>query len=375
MLRKLKEILPERLVESLKGTWVHSVYGWIHLQNDPVKYFIIRHLFPILYWSGMLSSVHYIFSQAFSREHRGVLYGRWLYARELHENKKSSYRLRRNIHMIEKGLCMRSRRKIFAVDYIGDTVEAYERVWTACRDAQHESVELSWAHDVIAKYFSVVGSHPKIDNAERKFRSLSHESNKQGGRIPYRRNLNDPPPVDYDDLYQLALRRRSVRWYLDKPVPREMVDKAIMLCGLSPTACNRQPFEFRVFDEPDLVRQLVKMPAGTRGYAENIPAVIVAVGKLRAFFDERDRHLIYTDSSLAIMSLLLALETLGLSSCTINWADISYRERRIAKFLNLAADERVIMMIAIGYPDPEGMVAFSAKKSLDEIRRYNFDAR
>ena len=29
------------------------------------------------------------------------------------------------------------------------------------------------------------------------------------------------------------------------------------------------------------------------------------------------------------------------------------------------------MLIAIGYPDPEGLVAYSEKKSLDVIRRWN----
>ena len=39
--------------------------------------------------------------------------------------------------------------------------------------------------------------------------------------------------------------------------------------------------------------------------------------------------------------------------------------------MNLDVDERVIMLIAIGYPDPQGLVAYSEKKSLAVIRRYN----
>jgi hypothetical protein len=41
------------------------------------------------------------------------------------------------------------------------------------------------------------------------------------------------------------------------------------------------------------------------------------------------------------------------------------------KALNLDFDERVVMLIAVGYPDPNGMVAWSEKKSLDILRRYN----
>ena len=68
---------------------------------------------------------------------------------------------------------------------------------------------------------------------------------------------------------------------------------------------------------------------------------------------------------------MLSLETLGLASSVINWPDFEPLERKMGATLNLDMDERVIMLIAIGYADPEGMVAFSDKKSLDVIRSYN----
>jgi len=142
---------------------------------------------------------------------------------------------------------------------------------------------------------------------------------------------------------------------------------------LSPSACNRQPFEFRVFDDPGWVRKVANSPYGTSGYADNIPVMIVVVGQLRCYSEERDRHLIYIDGALASMSLLYALEVQGLSSCCINWPDVEERERELAGLMNLDPDERGIMLIAAGYPDPEGMVASSRKKPLDAIRRYNFE--
>jgi nitroreductase len=71
------------------------------------------------------------------------------------------------------------------------------------------------------------------------------------------------------------------------------------------------------------------------------------------------------------MAFMLALETLGLASSAINWPDFEPLEARMQKALNLDYDERVIMLIAVGYPDPDGMVAWSEKKSLDVLRRYN----
>jgi nitroreductase len=126
-----------------------------------------------------------------------------------------------------------------------------------------------------------------------------------------------------------------------------------------------------VLDDKALVEDVVNLPMGTKGYAHSIQTFIVVVGHLDAYFDERDRHLIYIDASLANMSLMLALETLGLSSCPINWPDIEEKEKQMGDFLGLEDYDRPIMCIGVGYPDPEGKVAFSEKRELRKIRKYN----
>src|SRR5690606_20955791 len=177
--------------------------------------------------------------------------------------------------------------------------------------------------------------------------------------------------VTYDDFYNLAKLRRSVRWYEDKPVPRELIDKAISAAVLSPSACNRQPFEFRIFDDKELIQKVANISWGTLGFSHNFPVILVVIGKLEAYFDERDRHVIYIDGALASMSLMYALETLGLSSCPINWPDVEQFEKQMEKLLGLEKNERPIMLMSLGYPDKEGLVPFSEKKDLFEIRSYN----
>jgi nitroreductase len=139
----------------------------------------------------------------------------------------------------------------------------------------------------------------------------------------------------------------------------------------APSACNRQPFIFRVFNEPELARQIVSIPLGTKGFSHQVPAVAVVVGQMRAYPLERDRHVIYIDGALAAMSFLFALETLGLSSCVINWPDEQPYERRMKAALNLASDERVVMLIAFGWADPEGGIPYSAKRSPADAATFN----
>ena len=101
---------------------------------------------------------------------------------------------------------------------------------------------------------------------------------------------------------------------------------------------------------------------GTAGFSENIPAIIAIVGDLSAYPEERDRHVIYIDGSLAAMQLMLALETLELSTCPINWPDIRNREKRIREIIKLKDYERIIMLMAVGYADPTGGIPYSQKK-------------
>lgn len=330
--------------------------------------------------SRFLSKVWYLFSSAFAREQQGVLAG--IYSHKLSLNAKQSegrlYTLRRNTHRIEKGLIMQPARDVFALDYIGQTVELFASLNAGDPDAD-QAATLGWSHDVLRSYFDVVDTNdPTIGKAQQVFENARNNGKPcdQGEptQRPYRRELDAKIGIDVDQLHQLAILRRSCRWFLPKPIPRDLIDQAIVIGSLAPSACNRQPFEFRIFDDPDDAARIGAIPGGTAGFSHNFPCVVVMVGDLAAFPHERDRHLPYIDASLAAMGFLFALEVQGISSCCINWPDVEERESRMSKALNLSANQRVIMLIAIGYPDAEQKVPFSQKKPLDEVRTYSTNA-
>jgi nitroreductase len=312
-------------------------------------------------------------SPRFRREQRAFLEGKNRYEREQRSDQSSRALLRRNVHRLEKGLSMRPRRPVFAIEYIGETVEAFEK---RLRFASEAPEEIAWARAVLDEYFSGAGSDPRIARWSERYRACAEAEvgpSKPGRLAPYQRDLSRPPAVAYEQLLELAVRRRSVRWFLPEPVPRELLEKAMKVALLSPSACNRQPFVFRCFDSAEWRGRVAQVPMGTSGYAHNIPAVIVVVGQMRNFFDERDRHLIYIDSALAAMSFAFAAETLGLSTCLINWPDLESKEHEMAGLIGLEADERPIMLIAVGYPDPEASVPASVKRTPSELLRYNFE--
>lgn len=323
--------------------------------------------------STFLSGIYYAFvSRSFRRENQACLQGRLRYSRDVVSPEGNSTLLRRNIHRLEKGLLMRPRRSVFGVEYIEDTVSCYERLLNTPAADRGSCGELDWAHDVLSMYFKATEAHPRIDQARLRFQRLSAPSeNATGQSVPYTPDFSGAASVSYDQLLKLAKGRHSVRWFLQQPVPREEIDKAVSLAGLSPSACNRQPFVFRILDDRGLVQRVGALSMGTTGYCDNIPVIIAVVGRLRAYFSERDRHLIYIDASLASMALVLALETLGLSSCCLNWPDVEEQELEIANVLKLDGDDRVVMLIALGYPDQTACVAYSQKKPLSQLRGYN----
>jgi nitroreductase len=157
------------------------------------------------------------------------------------------------------------------------------------------------------------------------------------------------------------------------PVSRDAVLAAVEAAAQAPSACNRQPFLFRYFDDAAEAQAIAALAMGTSGYVHEIPALVVVLGDLSAFESARDRHLIYTDSALATMQLMLALETLGLASCPINWPDIEVRERRMARVLELPTHIRPVMLLAIGHADPDAYVPYSQKKSAQRLLRTRND--
>lgn len=323
----------------------------------------------LLYRSRGVQLLHaLLFSAGFRREIWSVFSG--VRAHRTSEESLSGvvYKLRRNIHRLEKGLIMDPRRDVFALDYIEETVEAYLQMSAStCSD----SSQMKWFQDVLQEYFSVTASHAIIDACRERFNGASGSEQGDEKSVPLQRSEFPKACVSYEDFYLLCRQRRSVRWYEDKQVPRELIDKALLAATQSPSACNRQPFEFRIFDDPKMVQRIAGIPGGTKGFTHQFPMIIVLVGKLSAYEYDRDRHLIYIDGSLAAMTFMFALETLGLSSCSINWSGVEPLEVEMDNVLGLESYERPVILISVGYAKQSGKIPYSHKKELGEIRKYN----
>nr|WP_233090075.1 nitroreductase family protein [Vibrio sp. IB15] len=261
---------------------------------------------------------------------------------------------------------MKTRRDVFGEAFILETVELFSNA----RGASDWCVEeKQWAEDILSNYFNTVGSSEVIDLARTKYNGLENNTKAKGSYIPYQRSLvAEKSHITPNELKLLLDQRRSVRWYKEAPIPEKLIDQAIELAKTAPSACNRQPYEFLVINDPILAPEVTSIAAGTSGFSHQVPCIILVVGDLSCYPTEADKNVIYIDASLASMQLMLAFETLGLSSCPINWPVNEENEKNLRSKVSLPEHKRVVMMISVGYADPESLIAYSSKKSLSIMK-------
>lgn len=271
------------------------------------------------------------------------------------------YNLRRNIHRIEKGLMHEERKQVFAEEYIYDLVHSLERLKMA---GTCDENTLIWGEGVLDQYFEESHHTEKVAEAYKVYLNIKREG-RQPPWHPYPANFRPELAIGYEDLWKLAVRRRSVRHYVNKEVEFAQVQQAMVIAALSPSSCNRQSFKYLFYNDKDVVSAILKTPGGYEGFTA--PSVVIVVGCYRGYFDERDANAPLVDASLSVMAFIFALETLGLSSVCINWPSLPDRDEAIRELVRLEDDEFVIMLIGVGYASPMGKVAYSAKRNIEML--------
>lgn len=274
------------------------------------------------------------------------------------------FNLRRNLHRLEKGLIQAVNSRPFGQDYIEDTVRQFA---TTREGGVLDASSVSWAVSVLDAYFDRAFDDPAVRRARARFEGVSSSEQRPVDR-PYLASERPPVPVSYEDMLTLARRRRSIRVFLQGKPSREVVERAMEVAALSPSACNRQSFLFRYFDQPRRISEILSLAGGFAGF--RVPGLIAITGRYRAYFSDRDVNVPLIDASLAAMSFQFALETLGLASVCINWPAHEPSDRRLRRIVSLAPDEFVVMLLGVGYADPDGRVAFSAKRPVSDLLRF-----
>ncbi len=149
--------------------------------------------------------------------------------------------------------------------------------------------------------------------------------------------------------YNNILTRTSVRRFADRPVSPELQEAILRAAMSAPSGVNRQPWEFVVIDNPELLKALADALPYAK-MAAKAPMAIMVCGNRDRFLEGDDSTLWIQDLAAASENILLAAHTLGLGgvwTCLYPHAD---RMEAAASILGTGKNLVPFNLIPVGYP-------------------------
>ena len=189
-------------------------------------------------------------------------------------------------------------------------------------------------------------------------------------------------------------RRRTVREFSDRPVPREVIERCLAAAGSAPSGANLQPWHFVAVSDPALKRRIREAaeveerefytqrappewlealaPLGTdehKPFLETAPWLIaVFVQRHGVLPDGRQvKHYYAVESTgLATGLLIAAVHTAGLASLTHTPSPMNF----LNEILGRPAHERPFLLLVVGHPAGDARVPDIHRKPLDDIASF-----
>ncbi|HEX5818247.1 MAG TPA: nitroreductase family protein [Gemmatimonadales bacterium] len=216
------------------------------------------------------------------------------------------------------------------------------------------------------------------------------------GFIPLTSYREYPPAEMIERSRQFAgelKRRRSVRQFSERPVPREVIEACLEAAGTAPSGAHQQPWHFVVVSDAEVkraIRQAAETaeaefyatapaewlaalaPLGTdahKPYLETAPYLIAVFAQRYSVKPDGSRQThYYVPESVGIATglLLAALHHAGLATLTHTPNPMKFLNR----ILGRPSNERPVMMLVVGYPAPDARVPDLQRKPLSEIATF-----
>ena len=147
----------------------------------------------------------------------------------------------------------------------------------------------------------------------------------------------------------LLEKRRSIRKFLDQDVASAKVEVLIESALRAPSSMGRNPWEFIIIRDRELLGKLSKSKPYGAAFLKNAPLGIVVCA------DPAKCDVWIEDASIATIFLLLGAESIGLGGCWIQIRKRMHDEHKtskayISELLNIPENLEIEAIVAIGYP-------------------------
>ncbi|MGQ9598899.1 MAG: nitroreductase family protein [Anaerolineae bacterium] len=161
------------------------------------------------------------------------------------------------------------------------------------------------------------------------------------------------------DVLEAIHQRRSVRDFLDRPVPDPLVWQVIEAGTWAPSAGNMQAWEFVIVKDPGARRKLVDTTdAGitarggvkTQEWLMQAPVIIIVcydTKRMGARYGQKGRELMTKlDCMGCAQNMMLAATRLGLGTCCV----VGFDPQALKEALPIPKEITPLLLIAMGYP-------------------------
>lgn len=145
------------------------------------------------------------------------------------------------------------------------------------------------------------------------------------------------------NVFEAIQRRRSIRSYLDKEIPRELIIRVLGAARLAPSAEAIQPWYFIVLTDREKKNKIARSGRFAR-FISKAPVVIVGCGDREA-----SPKWFKVDVAIAMEHIVLEATELGLGTCWVG----SFRESVVKEVLKIPEKFSVVALLALGYPAPK----------------------
>ena len=197
-----------------------------------------------------------------------------------------------------------------------------------------------------------------------------------------------------ESFYQWMNKRRTVRDFAPRSIPKEVIDKLILAASTAPSGAHKQPWTFCVVTNPNL-KSKIRLAAENeehksyhgrmseswlqdirplqtdwhKPFLEIAPCLIVVFKKVYDILPDgtkRNNYYVNESVGLACGLLLAAIHAAGLVALTHTPSPMNF----LSKILNRAENERPFLLIPVGYPAAETYVPDLKRKKINEIANY-----
>lgn len=171
--------------------------------------------------------------------------------------------------------------------------------------------------------------------------------------------INQVKENSYMYLDKLLQQRHTVRNFSSEKVDYSLIEQALNVANNLPSACNRQASSLIIIENETIKKEILSLQQGNKGFVAPVLAAIVVDNQV--FTQENEENAKYVHGGSFMAGFVLGLESLGLSSCLLNWHVSIERKIHVENLLTLNNKE-IIAFIYIGYAKENIKEAYSFKK-------------